>query len=111
MAAHFKRYDGPKEGQNTLDQYTTRTYNSYSTLDAQLAFCDSAALVGRWALTAPKGGFAAIAARYLPDVRASLSPQEDPMTRLVLAWADVPVLENPCLNKRGKPIKRCLEKP
>ncbi len=111
MAAHFKRLDGATAARNTFDQYTTRTYNSYSTLDAQIAFCETAAMAGRWMLTAPKGGFGAMAARQLPEVRASLSPQEDPKTRLVLAWATVPEFVNPCLDKKRKPIKRCLEKP
>ena len=112
MAAHFKRLDGPKAWQNSFDQYTTRTYSSYSTLDAQLAFCDAAALVGRQALAAKKNDLSAIAARYLPDIRSSLSPQEDPMTRVQLFWMPVPVLENPCIDKKGRwiPPKKCFKK-
>lgn len=110
MAGHFKRLDGAKRWQSSFDQYTTRTYSSYSTLDAQLSFCDAAALVGRQALAARKNDLGTIAARYLPDIRASLSPQEDPLTRLVLFWSPVPQLENPCIDKKSRPIKRCFDK-
>ncbi len=110
MAAHFKRLDGPKLSTSTFDQYTTRTYSSYSTLDAQLAFCDAAALVGRQALATKKNDLNLIATRYLPEIRSSLLPQEDPMTRVEWFWMPVPVLEDPCLDKKGRPIKRCFER-
>ncbi len=41
MIGHFKRSDGAR-AQTSFDMYTTRTYNSYSTLDAQYAFCNAA---------------------------------------------------------------------
>ncbi len=74
MIAHFKRYDGARAA-NNFDQYTTRTYNSYSTLDAQYSFCDAAALVGRQLLTIPKGQLGAIAKIDNPIMRASLVPK------------------------------------
>ncbi len=74
MIAHFKRYDGARAA-NNFDQYTTRTYNSYSTLDAQYSFCDAAALVGRQLLTIPKGQLGAIAKIDNPVMRASLVPK------------------------------------
>ena len=107
MAGHFRRYDGVKGSQGSFDQYTTRTYSSYSTLDAQLAFCDTAAMIGRQVLATPAKGLAAAAERYLPEIRASLSPQDDPMTRVELFWVAVPQIDNPCLDRRGRPIKRC----
>ena len=111
LVKHFVRHDGAKLGQNSFDQYTTRTYSSYSTLDAQLGFCDEAGIVGRQALTVPKGQFGAVALKFLPDIRAALSPQEDPLTRVTYEWATIPVLSNPCIDKRGRPIKKCFDKP
>ncbi len=73
MVAHFKRYDGA-QAQNSFDRYTTQTYNSFSTLDAQLAFCDAAALAGRQALTLRKGGLGRDASRLRDDMRAALVP-------------------------------------
>lgn len=106
MIGHFKRLDGAA-AQRNFDQYTTRTYNSYSTLDAQLSFCDKAAEVGRHVLAARKGGFGAAAAQYLPELRASLVPQLDPLTRIDMGWADVPQLIDPCLDRKGRRKKRC----
>ena len=73
LQAHFRRYDGAKSA-NTFDQYVTRTYNSYSTLDAQYAFCDAAALIGRGALAIPKGDFGRFALAMVPVLRSSLTP-------------------------------------
>lgn len=72
MLAHFKRYDGAK-AQASFDQYTTRTYNSFSTIDAQLPFCDSAGYVGRVVLATPKGKLGPVALQYNPELRASLA--------------------------------------
>lgn len=71
MIAHFKRYDGAK-AQTSFDQYTTKTYNSFSTIDAQLPFCDSAGFVGRVVLATPKGKLGPVATQYNPELRASL---------------------------------------
>lgn len=73
MITHFRRYDGT-QAQNSFDRYTTQTYNSYSTLDAQFAFCEHSALAGRTALTVRKGELGKRAAEIRDDVRASLIP-------------------------------------
>ncbi len=73
MVAHFKRYDGA-QAQNSFDRYTTQTYNSFSTLDAQISFCDAAGLAGRQALTVRKGGLGREAARLRDAMRAALIP-------------------------------------
>lgn len=110
LVKHFTRYDGKKDGSSSFDKYTTRTYSSYSTLDAQLGFCEAAGTVGRQALLVPQGKFGVFALRALPDIRAALSPQDDPLTRVTYEWAVVPVLDNPCLDGKGRPIKRCFDK-
>lgn len=71
MLAHFKRYDGAK-AVNSFDQYTTRTYNSYSTLDAQYAFCEAAGRVGREVLAMPRGKMGAEAIRRNPEIREAM---------------------------------------
>ncbi len=73
MLAHFKRYDGAK-AQTSFDQYTTRTYNSFSTIDAQLPFCEEAGSVGREVLATRKGKMGPVAMRLNPVLRASLEP-------------------------------------
>ncbi len=73
MIAHFKRYDAT-QAQNSFDRYTTQTYNSYSTLDAQYAFCDEAGRAGRTALTVRKGELGRRAAALRDRIRAALIP-------------------------------------
>ena len=73
MIKHFKRYDGVK-ALNSFDQYTTRTYNSFSTLDAQYAFCLASSEVGRGALMLAKGDLGKYALAATPVLRTSLTP-------------------------------------
>lgn len=73
MIAHFKRYDGT-QAQNSFDRYTTQTYNSFSTLDAQTSFCEAAAQSGRTALTVRKGELGQHAGELRDSLRAALTP-------------------------------------
>lgn len=91
MVAHFKRYDGPR-ALNSFDQYTTRTYNSFSTLDAQYSFCDAAAGLGRTVLTVPKGKLGPLAVSAYPLMRAALIPK--PLSPQ-LVGVDLPVVVPP----------------
>lgn len=72
MIGHYKRFDGARAN-NSFDQYNTRIYNSYSTLDAQYQFCGAAGQVGRQVLAAPKGKLGETALRLYPEMRNSLS--------------------------------------
>ena len=74
MVGHFKKTDRAK-ALNRFDEYTTRTYNSYSTLDAQYAFCNAAGLVGRRALAVPKSQLGVTALANGPAIRAALAYQ------------------------------------
>ena len=76
MLGHFKRYDGAKAA-NSFDQYTTKTYNSFSTLDAQYAFCVAAGEIGRGALMVAKGGFGKYALGRTPVLRTALTPAHE----------------------------------
>ncbi len=73
MLGHFKRYDGTR-ALNSFDQYTTKTYNSFSTLDAQFAFCVASAGAGRGALFVVKGALGKYALVQTPILRLSLIP-------------------------------------
>lgn len=73
MIAHFKRYDGT-QAQNSFDRYTTQTYNSYSTLDAQYSFCEAAGMAGRAALTVSKGELGRRAKVLRDEMRSALVP-------------------------------------
>ena len=66
-----------KDAQNAFDQYTTRTYNSFSTLHAQLSFCQVSGTIARAALATPKGGFQQLAIDRMRELRNSLIPVGD----------------------------------
>lgn len=72
MIAHFKRYEGAK-ATAAFDTYLTKTYNSYSTIDAQYQFCEAAGIVGREVLAIPKGKLGATAVARGPAIRASFA--------------------------------------
>lgn len=73
LGAYFRRTGG-KTAASALDRYNTRLYQSYTTLDAQLAFCNAASAAGRDVLTQPIGRLGAIAPTEVLTVRAALTP-------------------------------------
>lgn len=72
MIAHFTRYDKAL-ARNSFDQYSTKVYNSYSTVDAQYAFCNAASAISRGALLLSKGALGKYAIAQTPVLRASLT--------------------------------------
>ncbi|CAA9523570.1 MAG: FIG01095692: hypothetical protein [uncultured Sphingomonadaceae bacterium] len=74
LSDYFKRVHGAREGQRLFDDYSTKTYNGFSTLYAQLGFCQTAASIGRDAIAAPKGGLAGVARARMREFRNSLVP-------------------------------------
>ncbi len=93
MLGHFRR-QAKARGPASMDQYTTRTYNSYSTLDAQYRFCDVAGWVGRRVLALPKGQMRRTAQTEAAELRASLAYQalSPGLAVLPLALLDLPPL-------------------
>lgn len=108
---HFVRHDGAKAARQTFDQYTTRTYNSFSTLEGQLGFCQKTSDIGWEALDAKKGEYADLAAARLPEIRQAMIPTVNPLLLVTLGWVDVPPIVNPCLDRKGRQIpigsKKC----
>lgn len=71
MIGHFTR--SPKQGGLAgFDRYNTRSYNSYSTLDAQYNFCWTAAQAGLAARLGNVGQLEKLAEQWVPLVRAAL---------------------------------------
>ncbi len=94
-----------------LDQYTTRTYNSFSTLNAQLSFCQVAGSIGEQALLTPKGNLATIARDRLREFRNALKPTGDliyAQGQPRLAAAAVPDFPPECYDRKGTLKKKCL---
>lgn len=74
LGNYFKRVHGAKEGQRLFDDYSTKTYNGFSTLYAQTGFCQTAASIDRDVLAAPKGGMLNVARLRMRELRNSLVP-------------------------------------
>lgn len=84
LTGYFKRTNKTAAaGQKALDSYGTKTYSSFSTVGAQLGFCQAASRVGRIALFTPKGRFITMSEEHLRELRNSLIAQGEQQFR----WA------------------------
>ncbi|KKW93460.1 hypothetical protein [Sphingobium chungbukense] len=73
ILGYFQRTVGKgKPGQMASDQYGTRIYSGYSTVQAQRGFCQAAALVGRQAIFAQRGTLNEVARNGLGSIKKSL---------------------------------------
>lgn len=108
LSAYFKRVGG-KTWQNALDQYTTRTYNSFSTLRAQMIFCETAASIGEQTIEESRGHLTEIAVKRMREFRNSLIPAGDQAFAVQNARLPLdPIVDPRCYNKKGKEI-RCKD--
>lgn len=108
ISGYFKRTGG-KKWQTLLDQYTTRTYNGFSTLHAQLGFCETAGSIGREALDRPKGSLYLTARGRMREFRNSLVPSGDRLFGRVtlLSARSLPPLNEECWDKKNVLRKKC----
>jgi hypothetical protein len=110
MNAYFKRTKGAG-GQKAFDDYTTITYNNFSTMQAQLGFCQTAASIGKEALTKPKGQLGTLAEQRMRELRSSLVPSYKPTmipyNPYAIRLAPVPPLQDDCWTKRNELKVRC----
>ncbi len=111
LGAYFKRTQGsaPK-GQKAFDDYTTQTYNNFSTLYAQNGFCQTAADIAKEALLQPKGQFATFALARMRELRNSLVPATDRFSvysPYLIKLPALPPLDDECYDKRGNLRERC----
>ncbi len=108
---YFKRQKGPAAGQKAFDDYTTMTYNNFSTLQAQLGFCQTAASIGKEALTRPKGQLHALAGQRMRELRSSLVPSYRPTiisyNPYAIRTAPVPPLAEDCWTKKNELKPKC----
>lgn len=71
MVGHFNR-TVKRGGAASFDRYNTRSYNSFSTLDAQYNFCWAASQAGGALRVANVGSMASVAETMGPQLRAAL---------------------------------------
>lgn len=111
MNNYFKRVQGnPAKGQKAFDDYTTITYNNWSTLQAQLGFCQTASDIAKEALLQPKGQLYRTAQARMREFRSSLTPVYDRLlvyTPPYVALPQLPPLDPACYDKKDRLRKRC----
>lgn len=108
LEGYFRRRHGAT-GPRLFDQYSTQTYNNFSTLEAQLSFCQTASRIGKEALTRRKGELHQVAAARMRELRSSLTPFYDAYTFNRLRFAPLPPisLTVDCSALRGRERRRC----
>ncbi len=89
LEGYFRRVGGAR-GPRRFDEYSTQTYNNFSTFQAQLGFCQTASRISKDALTRRQGEFGQLAAERLRELRNSLTPGVD-----LLAFTRMPILVRP----------------
>jgi len=107
---YFRRVHGATNGPRRFDDYSTQTYNNFSTLQAQLGFCQTATNITKEALSRPKGELYQLATVRLRELRNSLVAVADtprPRGPFVLPAFPPPNLTDPCAGLRGKQLRRC----
>jgi hypothetical protein len=109
--AYFKRRDGAVQGPKAFDEYSTQTYNNFSTLQAQLGFCQTAADIMKSALATPKGQLVNFAMQRMRELRNSLIPVVDPSTApnnpYAITLQPIPSMADQCWDKRDDLKPEC----
>jgi hypothetical protein len=110
LNGYFKRVNGAAKGQKAFDDYTTITYNNWSTLQAQYGFCQTASAIAKEALTRPKGQFHLVAQSRMRELRNSQVPASDrglTPNPYQIAMPTLPELREECFDKKNRLRKRC----
>ena len=104
----FRRTAGA-QGPRRFDDYSTRTYNGFSTLNAQLGFCQAAARIAKDALTRRQGEFHTLATERLRELRGSLTPFYDSYAFMRMPVRLAPIQLGPpdCSRLRGRERREC----
>ena len=106
LAGYFKRTAG-KKADTLFDEYTTRTYNGFSTFHAQLGFCETAASIDREAMARPRGQLALTAQTRMREFRNSLVPVGEAGLRFdpgTLTAVEMPSFDASCYDKKDRLI-------
>ena len=100
-----------KEGQTALDQFGTKTYAGFATVNSQFNFCRVASAIGRDAIFTPRGQFGEVALDRLRELRNSLTPwgeQQFP-NYFNPTFATLPRYDKQCWKKDTFDMKKCGE--
>jgi hypothetical protein len=106
---YYKRTLGAK-GQKAFDDYSTITYNGWSTLQAQMIFCQTATNITKTALATPKGRLIDVAEARMRELRNALVPAYDPRPAYrpyQIRLRELPPLAAACYSKKGVLRRAC----
>jgi hypothetical protein len=110
LSGYFKRVHGTAAGMKAFDDYSTSTYNNFSTLQAQLGFCQVASDIAKHALNTPKGQLMPLAERRLRELRNSLVPLHEAgfgYNPYAINLPTLPTIPEDCWDKKGQLKKKC----
>jgi hypothetical protein len=97
-------------GQTAFDRFGTRTYSAFSTVSAQLGFCQTAAKISSVANFAPRGHFGDVAVNYMRELRNSLVPygeQQFPSAFYSRTYLFLPDFQPDCWRKGRYNVSYC----
>jgi hypothetical protein len=106
---YYKRTLGAK-GQKAFDDYSTITYNNWSTLQAQMIFCQTATNITKTALAAPKGQLYPVAQARMRELRNALVPAYDPRPAYrpyLVRFRPLPPLAAECYSRKDVLRRAC----
>jgi hypothetical protein len=111
LGGYFTRVHGRAAGQRQFDQWSTATYNDFTSPQGQVGYCQVAADIARDVLARPKGQFYEAARARLRELRAALGSARD----RIYAPAVLPLRPLPptlfaapdCTGLRGRDLQAC----
>ena len=107
LEGYFRRVHG-RTGPRRFDDYSTQTYNNFSTLQAQFGFCQVAGRIGKEALASRKGQLHQVATSRMRELRSSLSPMTEAYSFVRAPIQLTPIsLFTDCRQLRGRERRAC----
>lgn len=106
---YYKRTQGAK-GQKAFDDFSTITYNGWSTLQAQMIFCQTATNITKTALATPKGQLISVAEGRMRELRNALVPAYEPRPLYrphLIRFTALPPLAAECYSKKNVLRRAC----
>jgi hypothetical protein len=107
LEGYFRRVHG-RTGPRRFDDYSTQTYNNFSSLQAQLGFCQTASRIGKAALATRKGELHQVATARMRELRSSLQPTYEAFSFLQMPVRLSPLSLVPdCSRLSGRDRRNC----
>lgn len=109
LNTYYKRTLGAK-GQKAFDDYSTITYNNWSSAQAQQIFCQTATNITKTALATPKGQLFPVAQARIRELRHALVPAYEPRPAYrpySIQLKALPPLSAACYSKKGVLRRAC----